>query len=716
MSGLPDGIQTPGVAAFVLALIAAAELGERESPMGEVALALARGGWPVFPCDAERKKPLVPNGFHDRSRDLTTVERWWTSNPTATVGIVPGDGGLIALDADSPEALTSIERAELLPEGFLNALRDNTLEDRHGLVVSTGGSSQPFEFGGYRVPPLHLYLQAPASEPAKLPGVVCRFDRGYVIAPGSLGRARYRVIGRGTPLPFCPTTEISVVPAVPVLRNTPDTSLRAPDLARLRAALACIPNDAKTDRDQYVAMAHAVKGAVGLDRDTDGLELFLAWAERWPDGTNPIEDERVYETINQSKVRTGWETIWRLAAKYGFDATLEIEQSAQADFTAEAPAPRSRSSDETTTFVSMLTEVRDAPNEVARVLVVARIRKRFHLTGLEIQRAAASLLPAQRQDINTGHLLSELLLRPELLTTPTPAIPYLAWPGLKTLLSAREKTGKSTLALAGAAAASRGASFLAEQTTSKTVLWVTEEPLGVVVRRASAMRAEPARFIVLPMGSNPSEELQQAVQRWTPEIVVIDTLYRYAGVEDENDAAGWLPVFTRLDEITRGNAALLLLVHATKASKGGEYRGSSAIGGHVDLILSMNAPDAGAVRKLRAVGRIPLTDFEVRLANDRSSFELLGQQDRDAETVTSVRAFLAANGLTTRSKLRRNLQIGQPKVDNALKRLVDEGTVIQDAGGYRLLAASEEFEGAADQPDAALAVAAPSKKAPVGAA
>ena len=715
MSGRPDETQTQGVAAFVQALIAAAELGEREHPMGEVALALVRGGWPVFPCDAQRKNPLVPNGFHARSRDVTTVEGWWTSHPTATVGIVPGDGGLIALDADSSQALASIEGAGLLPDGFLSALRDGTLDGRHGLVVATGGSSEPFEFDGCRVPPLHLYLEAPAS-PAKLAGVVCRFDRGYVIAPGSLGRARYRLIGRGAPVPFRPMIEVSSAQTGPVTRGTPDSSLRAPDIDRLRQALALIPNDAKTDRDQYVEIAHAVKGAVGLERDADGLELFLTWAERWPDGADPVEDERVYSTINHSKVRTGWETIWRLAAKHGFDATLEIEQSAQADFPAEAPDPRSGSPDETTTFASMLTKVRDAPNEIARVLAVARIRKRFHLTGLEIQRAAASLLPAQRQDINTGHLLSELLLRPELLTTPTPAIPYLAWPGLKTLLSAREKTGKSTLALAGAAAASRGASFLAEQTTSKTVLWVTEEPLGVVVRRASAMSAEPARFIVLPMGSNPSEELQQAVQRWTPEIVVIDTLYRYAGVEDENDAAGWLPVFTRLDEITRGNAALLLLVHATKASKGGEYRGSSAIGGHVDLILSMNAPDAGAVRKLRAVGRIPLTDFEVRLANDRSSFELLGQQDRDAETVTRVRAFLAANGLTTRSRLRRNLQIGQPKVDNALKRLVDEGTIIQDAGGYRLLTASEELEGAADQPDAALAVAAPSKKAHVGAA
>ena len=287
MSGRLDETQTQDVAAFVRALNAAADLGEQQRPMLDVALTLARGGWPVFPCDALRKNPLVPNGFHARSRDLATVEGWWTSHPTATVGIVPGDGGLIALDADSSKALAAIESAGLLPDGFLSALRDGTLDGRHGLVVATGGSSEPFEFNGWRVPALHLYLEAPAS-PAKVPGVVCRFDRGYVIAPGSLGRARYRMIGRGAPVPFRPMIEVSNAHTGPVTRATLDSPLRAPDIDRLRQALAYVPNDAKTDRDQYVAIAHAVKGAVGLERDADGLELFLTWAERWPDGADPV--------------------------------------------------------------------------------------------------------------------------------------------------------------------------------------------------------------------------------------------------------------------------------------------------------------------------------------------------------------------------------------------------------------------------------------------
>src|SRR5262245_24823812 len=118
-----DGARTRNVAAFVAALIAGADLGEQERPMRDVALALAGGGWPVFPCDPQRKHPLIPNGFHGRSTDVATIADWWTKHRSATVGIVPGDGGLIALDADSPEALSSIERGKLLPEDFLAALR-----------------------------------------------------------------------------------------------------------------------------------------------------------------------------------------------------------------------------------------------------------------------------------------------------------------------------------------------------------------------------------------------------------------------------------------------------------------------------------------------------------------------------------------------------------------------------------------------------------------
>jgi hypothetical protein len=649
--------------------------------MLDVALALVNAAWPVFPCGQD-KAPLVGGGFKARTVDPEQIKRWWLTHPDALPAILPGDGDLAALDVDSTAAAAAVDGA-----GYL--------DETGGFVVLTGGTSAPFSYRDRLWQPMHVYVRA--TEQPKLPGVVARFRSGYVIAPGARrGERVYRVASSHEPPAWTGDAK-----GTPVVQTTATArpSEQAPDIERVRQAVACVPNDDES-REAYVGMAHMIHGAVG----DSGRDIFLEWAGRWTGGTvDHAEDERVWDTLPPS--RLGWEELWRVAARHGFDATLEIQQSAQADFPVDPTAvvtPQFGTPDEATTFTRLLTVVRDAQDVPSRLLAVARLRKRYGLTGAEINGAVASLAVTGVPEGDLGHALSELMLRPELLTAPKPAIPYLAWPGLKTLLSAREKTGKSTLALAGAAAATRGTSFLDEPVASQTVLWVTEEPLGVVVRRANHMGAEPSRFIVLPMGLNPTEQLQGAMDRWTPQVVVIDTLYRYAGVEDENDAAKWLPVFVQFDEITRRGAALLLLVHATKASKRGEYRGSSAIGGHVDLILAMNAPDAGAVRKLHAVGRIPLSDFEVRLTQDRSTFALLGQQDRDAETVRDVRAFLAANGSVTRSGLRRKLHIGQAKVDDALKRLIDEGAAIQKKGAYRLAAASDEFGSAAASPDGAL--------------
>jgi AAA domain len=375
---------------------------------------------------------------------------------------------------------------------------------------------------------------------------------------------------------------------------------------------------------------------------------------------------------------------------------LHARQEFEANPDAVPPAPATTaptSEDETTAVERLLVDVRDAANPIHRLIVAAKLRKRFGLTATEIERAVATLPGVATTDLNTGLALGELLRRPELLTSPAPAIPHLAWPGLKTLLSGREKSGKSTFALAGAAAASSGSPFLGEEAVPKVVLWVTEEPLGVVVRRAQAMKADPTRFIILTMEANPAEQLHHAVDQWRPQIVVIDTLYRYAGVEDENDAAVWLPVFARLDALTRAGVAILLLVHATKASRRGEYRGSSAIGGHVDAILAMSAPNAGSVRHFLAIGRIPLSDFDVRRQDNGTLFTLLGEPDRDAQTVRDVQTFLATKGAASRSRLRRELRIGQSKVDSALRKLVDDGIVMNDNGRFQLVSAAQEFAG-----------------------
>src|SRR5439155_17314548 len=122
---MPDALAPAAAASrFVEGLVTAAGLGKAGRPMLEVAVALAEAGWPVFPCRPDTKQPLVPHGFKDRTKDGQQIKRWWGNSwRQATVGIVPADGGLVALDVDSPEALAALDAAGLLPSGFLDALK-----------------------------------------------------------------------------------------------------------------------------------------------------------------------------------------------------------------------------------------------------------------------------------------------------------------------------------------------------------------------------------------------------------------------------------------------------------------------------------------------------------------------------------------------------------------------------------------------------------------
>jgi PII-like signaling protein len=577
--------------------------------MERVAIALVEGGWPVFPCGLD-KAPLVSGGFKSRTTDAQQVRQWWATHPEALPAIVPGDQGYAAIDVDSTGAADALKPFGLY--GFAS-----------GFIVETGGTSKPFESSetGSLWPAMHIYVKA--SEQPKIPGAVVRFRGGYVIAPGAKRGGRlYRVCAPNDPKVWVGEVRASG----PVALRQGQRAEPLPE--RVAEAVACIPNTEHTDRDQYVAIAHMIKGALG----EDGLDLFLSWASRFPGAIDRHEDERVFETI--TKPRTGWAELWHYAALHGFDASPEVAAEALADFAEPGPSVV-EVVDTRTKLNRMLIAVRDAPDGIDRALSLMRLR-RAGFSGSEIRSMLSELVPVAGLISDEGIPLGELLRSPELMKSPDPLIPFLAWPGIKTILSAREKAGKSTLAMAGAAAATRGDLFLGERCPRSTVLWLSEEPPWIVGKRAQMMGADMDRFVVVLMGQNPQSQIMRAVSRWAPQVVVIDTLFRFAGVEGdgENDSGAWIPVMLLFDKITKLGAALLVLVHSLKNSETGEYRGSSAIGGFVDAILEMHKPKEGQqLRRISGKGRLHFgKPFAVRLAPDEITFDLLA----DAEGAVSA--------------------------------------------------------------------------------
>jgi hypothetical protein len=179
---------------------ALAELGA----MGELAtldaaLAYARAGWPVFPCNPtpdppgtpaakkKGKKPLVAGADKDEygnkipktgglwraTTDEKQIREWWGRRPKALIGVPTGERiGLFVLDIDP--------RGEDSCQQVLQRLIDAVGALPSGPISIT-------QSGGW-----HLWFRNPSGEQlpknnaARIPGVDWRGQGGYVIAPPSV--------------------------------------------------------------------------------------------------------------------------------------------------------------------------------------------------------------------------------------------------------------------------------------------------------------------------------------------------------------------------------------------------------------------------------------------------------------------------------------------------------------------------------------------------
>jgi Bifunctional DNA primase/polymerase, N-terminal len=138
------------------------------------ALAYARQGIPVFPCDPRDKTPLCPTGFHAANTNETWIKLWWKQIPDAMVGIPCGPpSGLWVFDIDiDPKDAT---------DGHV-ALA--ALVTRHGPLPLTltsqtprGGVQHFFKWNGARI----------RNSVGKIGnGLDVRGDGGYVILPPSM--------------------------------------------------------------------------------------------------------------------------------------------------------------------------------------------------------------------------------------------------------------------------------------------------------------------------------------------------------------------------------------------------------------------------------------------------------------------------------------------------------------------------------------------------
>lgn len=280
--------------------------------------------------------------------------------------------------------------------------------------------------------------------------------------------------------------------------------------------------------------------------------------------------------------------------------------------------------------------------------------------------------------------LDELLADETLMRPPVPLIPRLAWRGRTTLLAAAEKSGKSTLLGFLAAAASLGGAFLDQPCAPSTVLIVSlEESISDLARRLRHFGALATRVHIIDRliseGGAPARlaQLRQHALEIKADLVIIDTLAAYASssIDDENDATQMHAVVQHLTGLAHEMAVSIMIAH--HARKAGGYRGSSAIGGAVDVIAEMTVPDEDgdpARRHFRMLGRIPVHGFQARYSGRTYLLH-----DPAQSVIERVLAFIRARDGVTSKQVRDGIEGRDETILAAVNELHTRG-YITDAG------------------------------------
>lgn len=162
------------------------------------------------------------------------------------------------------------------------------------------------------------------------------------------------------------------------------------------------------------------------------------------------------------------------------------------------------------------------------------------------------------------------------------------------LLVAKPKVGKTTLARNLALQIAQGKHFLGRTTQQGPVIYLAlEEKRAEVRKHFQAMGATGEEEIYVYVASAPADGLQQVrtvAERLKPVLIIIDPLFRLTRVKDGNDYAQMTNALQPILDLARETRAHVLCVHhAGKGNRegGDSILGSTAIFAAVDTALIM---------------------------------------------------------------------------------------------------------------------------------
>jgi hypothetical protein len=170
-------------------------------------------------------------------------------------------------------------------------------------------------------------------------------------------------------------------------------------------------------------------------------------------------------------------------------------------------------------------------------------------------------------------------------------------------------------------------------------------------------------------------------------VIVLDTFSSLCPVFDENDASSMKEVFKPVKTLASGaNVAVVLTHHMRKSGgpQGRSMRGSSALGGEADIIITLHREQEEADNYKRVVesndryGVAP-DKMVVELDSGRSDFRVLGEKygkSRISDRINQVLTHIPPDGLSISLK---ELEMILPYGMTTIRRTLDEAIVLGKA-------------------------------------
>jgi hypothetical protein len=311
---------------------------------------------------------------------------------------------------------------------------------------------------------------------------------------------------------------------------------------------------------------------------------------------------------------------------------------------------------------------------------------------------ATAVVPSPVQSLPSASTRPECVTVGALLAEPEEKYDYLVdglLPGGGTsLLIAKPKVGKSTLAQNLAFCVARGEPFLGRRVKRGPVLYLAlEEKRSELQQHFRMMGANGDDAIVFYVGRAPERALawlEDEVAKQKPVLIIVDTAQRFLRLRDLNDYASVTNAFDPLTHLARESGAHLMFTHHAKKSGGRDgdaVLGSTGLFGGVDTLLEMRRREGG-IRSISSIQRYGDDLEQTVIALDPKTFRLTArgsaaESDRRRVEVAMVEHFETASEAETREEVFAAVEGRTGVKVAALSAVVESGMVLRTGEGKR---------------------------------